>query len=123
MRAEDFAIDLAERLQVGEIFFHVDHVPGETHEVLGPRAAFGEDDGNVAEGLTNLRDKILVQMALTVPADHTTRHHEAAVGAHAVGVSLWRRPAARLQNLRTRWRDLVLCLRPDSKIGTFRRVH
>ena len=39
MRTEDLAIDPAERFQARQIFVHVDDIPGEAHEVFGPRAA------------------------------------------------------------------------------------
>ena len=43
MGAEQFAIDLAERLQVGQVFLHVDDVPGETNEMIGPRTTLGQN--------------------------------------------------------------------------------
>jgi hypothetical protein len=43
MRTEDIAIDLAKCLQVRQIFFHIDDIPGETNQVFGPRAALREN--------------------------------------------------------------------------------
>src|SRR6266566_6107155 len=36
MRAENIAIDLPKRLQIRQILFHIDDIPGETNEVFGP---------------------------------------------------------------------------------------
>src|SRR5688500_19862485 len=66
------------------------------HSTLFPYTTLfrsGQNSRDVAQGLTDLRDKIARQTLLVVPADHATCHHEPAVGRHAVGVSLWRRPA------------------------------
>src|SRR6267142_4519178 len=43
MRTENVAIDLSKRLQVRQIFFHIDDIPGETNEMFGPRAARGKN--------------------------------------------------------------------------------
>jgi len=40
------------------------------------------------------------QMAAGIPPDHAAGHDETAIGRHAVGVALRRRPTARLQYLR-----------------------
>src|SRR6266566_545010 len=120
MRAENIAINLPECLQVRQIFFHIHDVPGETHEMFGPGTALGKNSCNVAERLMNLGDKVGRQMTLTVPADHTAGHHETAVGRHPIGISLWCRPTAGLQNLRTRGYTLVLI--QHSKAGPFWRV-
>ena len=121
MRAEDFAIDLPERLQVRQILFDIDDIPGEPNQMFGPRAAFGENGRDVAQGLADLRDKVGRQMTMSVPADHAAGHHEAAVGRHAVGISLRRRPAARLQDLRAG--PLRLCNRQHSEVGRLWRAH
>src|SRR3954453_22972379 len=97
MRAKDFSIDLAQGFEVGEIFLDVDDIPGQAHEMLWPRAALGENGGNIAQRLAHLGNEIGSQMARWVPADHTAGDHKAAVGRHAVGVAFWRRPAARLE--------------------------
>src|SRR5882762_4819936 len=93
MRAENIAIDLPERFQLRQILFHIDDVPGETHEMFGTGAALGQNGCNVAQGLTDLRNKVSRQMTLAIPADHAAGHNETAVGGHAVGISFRRRPA------------------------------
>ena len=82
MRAEDLAIDLPERFQVRQILFDIDDIPGEANQMFGPRAAFGEDGRDVAQGLADLRDEIRRQMAvmsqpITPPV--TTRRPSAAM--------------------------------------------
>src|ERR1700692_4686932 len=60
---------------------------------------------------------------MMIPADHPARHHQAAVGRLAIGISLGRGPAARLQNPRGSGRSLVLRHRQDSKGGPLRQAH
>ena len=123
MRAENLAIGLSERLQVRQIFLDIDDIPGEPNQMFGPRAAFGQDRRDIAQGLADLRDEVSRQMShlsqpITPPV--TTMP---AIGRHAVGVSLRRRPAARLQDLRPGRRRFVVRHRQYGEGGPLGRAH
>src|SRR5260370_40691409 len=95
----------------------------ETNESFGPGAPLRKKGEMVSQGLTDLRRKVGGKRTLPIPADHAASQHETAVGRHAVGISLRRRPTTRLQYLRTRGRSLVLCHRQHGKRGPFWRAH
>ena len=57
MRAEELAIDLPERLQVRQIFLDVDDIPGQTNQMFGAGAGLGQDGGDIAQDLTELRNE------------------------------------------------------------------
>src|SRR3954462_3076784 len=87
--------------------------------MLGPCATLAEDRLNVAQGLTDLRDKARRQVALTIPANHATGYHEAALSGDAIGVTLGRRPAVRLQYAR----PLAVRCRRHADCGPICHVH
>src|SRR4051812_22259565 len=90
---------MAEWLQTRKIFFNVEDVPGEAHQMFRPRTSFGENGGNISQRLLDLCDKAVRQLAPAVPADHAAGQHEPPVGGHSIGVSLRSGPTARLQYL------------------------
>ena len=79
------------------VFVHVEHVPGQPHDVLGPGAALGQHRDDVLQRLPRLRDEALREFLAGVPADHAADEDELAARLDAVGVALRRRPAGRLQ--------------------------
>ena len=73
-----------------QIFVHVDDIPGESHEMFGPRAALGENGRDVAQGLADLCERSRpgkwprVSQPITPPV--TTRRPSAATPlAHPLG--------------------------------------
>jgi hypothetical protein len=123
MRTKDLAIDLPERFQVRQIFLDIDDIPGETNEMFGPCTALGHDRRDIAEGLADLRHETIRQFPRNIPADHATGHDEAAVGRHAIGVSLRHRPATRLQNLQAGIQSPIIRSGQDGQRRPFWHTH
>src|SRR6516165_6906118 len=98
MGTQDLTIDHAQFLQARKILLHVDDIPGQPHQMIRPRVTLGEDRRNVAKRLARLCKEAFRKAALIVPADYAAGHHDASVGCHAIGIALWCRPAAGLQN-------------------------
>src|SRR5262249_13019424 len=98
MPAHDLAIGGAERGQVGEIFVHVAHVPGQADDVPRRGARVRQHRGDVLESLLHLRHEARGEAALLVLADHAADEHHFAARADAVGKTLRLRPVGGLQH-------------------------
>ena len=88
MVAEHRAIGRAELAAAGHILVHVDHVPGQAHDMLRARAALGQNREDVFQRLPRLRDKSFRKFLVLVPADHAADKDELAARLDAVGVAL-----------------------------------
>ncbi|GMO93048.1 hypothetical protein TM239_01490 [Bradyrhizobium sp. TM239] len=57
--------------------------------MLGPRAAFGKNDRDVARGLTDARHEAIGKTFLSVPADHAASDDDSPFRGHAIGITFW----------------------------------
>src|SRR4051794_37949942 len=108
MIAQHRAIGCTELAAAGQIFVHVEDVPGQADDMLRTRFALGQNRADVFQGLLRLRDEALWKFLVLVPADHAADKHELAARLDAVGVAFRRGPAGRLQRLMlggSRWQS------------------
>jgi len=99
--ADDVTIGFAEHLEIGNVFVHVDDIPGQAHEMFGSSTALRQDRHDVFESLPHLRDKPVRKSTGSVPTDDTTGHDEASFGHDAVRIALRLRPTAGLKHPQT----------------------
>src|SRR5688572_9575218 len=117
--AHELAVRLADRFQCAQVFLPVEHVPGETHDVLGFSLRFLQHRDDVLQGLPKLPRKVArFPLALAGPADLPGDEDERALGGDAVREALGAGPPRRLQDRHSGALSLKRCSLPVSVRGS-----